>query len=72
MRTTPTIQCQKINNLRIRDFYSEQILTIPTAYTRDVIPISRLHIPTNMTASKWSHHSFRDAAVIALSDGFHP
>ena len=33
----------------------KKILTIPIAYTRDVIPISRLHIPTNMTASKWSH-----------------
>ena len=55
MTTTSTIKCQKINNLRIRGFYSEKILSIPIAYTRDVIPINRLHIPTNMTASKWSH-----------------
>ena len=55
MTTTSTIKCQKIKNLRNRGFYSEKILSIPTAYTRDVIPISRLHIPTNMTASKWSH-----------------
>ena len=55
MTTTSTIKCQKIKNLRIRGFYSEKIQTIPTAYTRDVIPIRRLHIPTNMTASKWSH-----------------
>ena len=55
MTTTSTIKCQKIKNLRIRGFYSEKILSIPTAYTRDVIPISRFHIPTNMTASKWSH-----------------
>ena len=55
MTTTSTIKCQKIKNLRIRGFYSEKILSIPTAYTRDVIPINRLHIPTNMTASKWSH-----------------
>ena len=55
MTTTSTIKCQKIKNQRIRGFYSEKIQSIPTAYTRDVIPINRLHIPTNMMESKWSH-----------------
>ena len=55
MTTTSTIKCRKIKNLRIRGLYSEKILTIPIAHTRDVIHISRLHIHTNMTECKWSH-----------------
>ena len=55
MTNTSTIQCRKFKNLKIRGFDCEKALTVPTTYTREIIPASRDHIPTCDTAAQWRH-----------------
>ena len=55
MTTTTSIKCNKIKNLLVRGVNSKSSLSIPAAYTRDVIPTNREHIPTRETALQWPH-----------------
>ena len=60
--TNPSIiTSRKINNLKIRGVNNSNIITIPTTYTRNCIPVRRSHIPTMETAEQWKHfRSLRD------------
>ena len=61
MTNTSIITSRKINNLKIRGVNNSNIITIPTTYTRNIIPVRRSHIPTMKTAEKWKHlRSLRD------------
>ena len=55
MTSTSTITCKKYNNLTIRGFYNNKLITLPTTYSRHAIPVRRSHIPTSDTANIWSH-----------------
>ena len=41
MTTTSTIKCRRFKNMKVRGFYSTKFITIPTTYTREVIPMKR-------------------------------
>ena len=45
----------KISGLRVRGIVSNKSIDIPLAYTRDIMPMDRSHIPTSATAMEWPH-----------------
>lgn len=49
------VKSQRVSGLRIRGFTSDSFIDLPSAYTRDFIPLERAHIPTSKTANKWKH-----------------
>ncbi|KAL4230450.1 hypothetical protein ACF0H5_010832 [Mactra antiquata] len=49
------ITSKRIKNLKVRNFYSSDSVSIDLAYTRDFIPADRTHIPTQNTAMEWDH-----------------
>lgn len=40
------VKCHKYANLAVRGYHSRERIPLPTSYSRDVIPVSRSHIPT--------------------------
>ena len=52
---TSIIHFQRVTGLSVRVFTSATRIHLPPAYTRDVIPVNRSHIPTDETARRWSH-----------------
>ena len=51
------VHCQRVTGLSVRGLTSATRIRLPPAYTRDVIPGDRSHIPTDETARRWSHLS---------------
>ncbi|KAL4009472.1 hypothetical protein ACER0C_003324 [Sarotherodon galilaeus] len=49
------IPCQKLTGLQVRGYNSEKRIPLPPVFTREFIPVNRLHIPTSETALKWPH-----------------
>ena len=49
------VACDKVSGLQIRGYTSDIKIKIPSAYTRDIIPIETSQIPTNETAKNWPH-----------------
>ena len=52
---TKVVSSQRVSGLRVRGINSENIIKLPTTYTRDYIPANRSHIPTSTTAKLWPH-----------------
>ena len=50
-----SITCEKVTGLRVRGYASNITIDIPSAYTREAIPLDPAHIPTNETAKNWKH-----------------
>ncbi|XP_053398193.1 uncharacterized protein LOC123532323 [Mercenaria mercenaria] len=50
-----TVSSEKVKNLVVRGFDSDLRLDIPTAYTRNIMPANRSHIPSPQIAKKWSY-----------------
>ena len=50
-----TIQCKQFTDLRVRGYSTNVYIDLPTTYSMNFIPTDRSHIPTNVTAEKWSH-----------------
>ena len=50
-----TIQCKKFTDLRVRGYSTNVYVDLQTTYSMNFIPTDRSHIPTNVTAEKWSH-----------------
>ena len=65
---TSLVSCQRVNNLQVRDFYSNKNIYLPPTYTRDFIPANRTHIPTAKTAKAWSHLEHLQDDVAPLQD----
>nr|XP_054606831.1 uncharacterized protein LOC129166991 [Nothobranchius furzeri] len=65
---TTTVRSQRVNNLRVRGFYSNKRINLPPAYTRDFIPANRAHIPTDKTAEAWSHLEHLKYDIAPLQD----
>ena len=49
------VPCHRYHQLMVRGYKSTKRIALPTAYSRDSIPIDRRHIPTPMTAKQWPH-----------------
>ncbi|KAL0151519.1 hypothetical protein M9458_053171 [Cirrhinus mrigala] len=48
---------ERVSGLRVRGYSSSVVLNLPSAYTKDFIPVNRTHIPTCDTAQHWRHLS---------------
>ena len=46
-----------LNGLQVCDMDMNSVIDMPTVYTKDEMPVSKAHIPTNEELSKWSHLS---------------
>ncbi|XP_071948982.1 uncharacterized protein [Antedon mediterranea] len=49
------VSCKKYNNLMIRGFFEETKIQLPTAYTREYIPVDQSHIPTPEKTRCYAH-----------------
>ena len=49
------VDSQKINGLMVHGFDNSMRISLPDAYTRNIMPANRLHIPTPDMARSWSH-----------------
>ena len=49
------IECKCLTGLQVRGHDSQEIVPLPTTYSRNIIPANRSHIPTPEMADKWSH-----------------
>ena len=49
------IKCQKVLGLTVRRVDDDAKISLPTAYTRNVIPAQRSQIPDPQSAPKWTH-----------------
>ena len=49
------IESKCLTGLQVRGHDSQEIVPLPTTYTRNIIPANRSHIPTPEMADKWSH-----------------
>ncbi|XP_022102427.1 uncharacterized protein LOC110985605 [Acanthaster planci] len=49
------VESRKIRGLQVRGYDSNLRITLPTAYTRGIMPANRTHIPTADMARRWPH-----------------
>ena len=49
------VKCQKVSGLKIRGVDDDAMISLPTTYTRNVIPAQRSQIPDPRSARKWTH-----------------
>ena len=49
------INCSRVIDVQVRGHSSNDFIDLPTAYTRDHIPVDKGHIPTSKTAEAWPH-----------------
>ena len=50
-----TVRCGRHTGLRVRGVGSSDMIHLPTAFSRDEIPLDRSHIPCRETAKSWPH-----------------
>ncbi|XP_064642266.1 uncharacterized protein LOC135496725 [Lineus longissimus] len=50
-----TIQCHRFQNLKVRAYHSSNWISLPTTYSRELIPADVSHIPTPEVARRWQH-----------------
>ena len=62
------VECQKFNNLQVRGYNSDVLISLPSTYTSNFIPVHRSHIPTSDTARKWPHLSRLENEILPLQD----
>lgn len=58
----------KIGGLMVRGYDSKLKIPLPPAYTRDIMPANRSHIPTAEMASHWSHLEVVADKLMPLND----
>lgn len=46
---------KRVSGLKVRGYYSSELIELPPAYTKDCIPVNRAHIPSCETARQWNH-----------------
>ena len=62
------VDSSKIQGLMVRGCNSSSKLPLPSAFTRNIMPANRSHIPTPVIARKWPHlHGIADE-LMPLSD----
>ncbi|KAL7842113.1 hypothetical protein SRHO_G00238020 [Serrasalmus rhombeus] len=50
-------QSERVSGLCVRGYSSAIHIDLPSAYTKDCIPVNHMHIPTCESAKKWAHLS---------------
>ena len=55
LTSTSRIQCMKFTDLQVRGINESTPVALPSAYSREHIPLTRSHIPTAGTARTWPH-----------------
>ena len=58
----------KVDGLMVRGYDSQLKIALPAAYTRDVMPANRSHIPTAEMARKWPHLTRIADQLMPVSD----
>ena len=66
MSGTRVLDSKKYKDLEIRGLQSETRIHLPTAYSKEQIPMTREHIPTTETARQWPHLSHLVDKVLPL------
>ena len=49
------VPSRRLTGLQVRGLYAEAPISLPVAYTRDIMPANYDHIPTPSTARQWEH-----------------
>ncbi|XP_070543712.1 uncharacterized protein [Ptychodera flava] len=49
------VTCRRYSYLRVRGFDSHTVISLPTTYSLDYIPVEESHIPTPDIANEWPH-----------------
>ncbi len=62
------VEMHKISGLMVRAFSGEKRFQLPSAYTREEIPVNRAHIPTPLTAESWKHLEFLNKELLPLNN----
>ncbi|VDI27101.1 Hypothetical predicted protein [Mytilus galloprovincialis] len=55
MGNTQTINTCAINGLQVSSLSMEHMVDLPKVYTKDNLPVSKEHIPTQREIKKWTH-----------------
>ena len=55
MTAKSKIQSRKLTDLVVQSYDSTKKIPLPTAYTREYIPVDISHIPTPERANGWAH-----------------
>ncbi|XP_060575232.1 uncharacterized protein LOC132732747 [Ruditapes philippinarum] len=63
-----TVTTRRIKNLVVRAFDSDLRLEIPNAYTRNIMPANRSHIPSPQIARKWPYLEHIADKLMPVSD----
>ena len=61
------VSSQKVKGLSVRGYNSLQKIPLPDAYTRNIMPANRSHIPTADVANAWSHLEHIAPKLLPLS-----
>ena len=62
------VMSQRHTDLEVRGFDSTEVIEIPLAYSREIIPAQKEHIPTPRTAAAWPHLSFLQDKLLPLQE----
>ncbi|XP_057678097.1 uncharacterized protein LOC130907254 [Corythoichthys intestinalis] len=49
------VQSQRVDGLKVRGYFSQEYIDLPTTYTRDYMPLEQNSIPTRETTKLWAH-----------------
>ena len=62
------VQSKRISGLQVCGYNSDIEITVPIAYTRDIIPANRNHIPTAEMTQNWPHLQGMSSYLMPVSD----
>ncbi|KAK0138994.1 hypothetical protein N1851_024470 [Merluccius polli] len=62
------IASNTVSGLQVRGLHSEMHIKVKQAYTRDFIPVDKLHVPTKSTALQWPHLNHLKGKMPPLQD----
>ena len=62
------INSQRVNGLQVRGYNCDEVITLPSVYSRHIIPANRDHIPTPYTAMRWEHLQCISQDLMPLGD----
>ena len=62
------INSQRVNGLQVRGYNCDEVITLPSVFSRHIIPANRDHIPTPYTAMRWEHLQCISQDLMPLGD----
>jgi hypothetical protein len=67
MGMSQKMNTMKVRGLQISDIQSQSTIDMPEVYTKDIIPVTKSHIPTESDISRWPH--LQDVALPQIEAG---